>query len=145
MESDNGRSTTVYPAGSLFAGLPRPWMGLHTIDTIRRDAAKQRIRFKTDISKDRSHATVTLIHPANQAIVRLDYDVDMNTDVVDQIGLRINDRPIGVLTFSYMHELDTTTSEFVAPSRPAELPARVTESPGILWLVSLAQGELGAE
>ena len=81
----------------------------------------------------------------NQTIVRLDYDVDMNADVVDQIGLQVNDRPIGVLTFSYMQELDTTTSEFVAPERPTEPPGRVTKSPGILWLVSLAKGELGAQ
>lgn len=145
VENNNGQITAVYPPGSFFAGLPRPWMGLHSIDTIRRDAAKQRIRFKTEISKDRSHATVTLTHPVNQTVIRLDYDVDMNTDVVDQIGLRVNDRPVGVLTFSYMQELDTATSEFTVPGLPAEPPGRVTESPGILWLVSLAQGQLGAE
>lgn len=145
VENDNGQITAVYPSASFFAGLPKPWMGLHTIDTIRRDAAKQRIRFKTEISKDWSQATITLIHPTNQTIVQLDYDVDMNTDVVDQIGLRVNDRSIGVLTFSYMQDLDAATSEFVAPSRPAEPPGRAMESSGILWLVSLGRGELGAQ
>ena len=146
VENDNGRITRTCPAGSFFAGLPRPWMGLHTIDTVRRDAAKQRIHFVTSTSKDRSHATVTLTHPVNQTAVRLDYDVDMNTDVVDQIGLRVDNRPVGVLTFSYIQELDdTASSEFAAPELPAKLPRRMTESPGILWLVSLALGELGAQ
>ena len=31
-----------------FAGLGRPWMGLHTIDTIRRDAAEKRIGSRQD-------------------------------------------------------------------------------------------------
>ncbi len=146
VENDNRRIAALYPAGSFFAGLPRPWMGLHTVDTVRRDAAKQRIHFQTEITKDRSHATVTLMHPTNQGNVQLDYDVDMNTDVVDQIGLRVNDRPVGVLTFSYLQERDETASgEFVAPELPAELPRRLTESPGIPWLVLLTMGELGTQ
>jgi RNA polymerase sigma-70 factor (ECF subfamily) len=34
-----------------FAGLSRPWMGLHTIDTVRRDAAQKRIWFETRYNK----------------------------------------------------------------------------------------------
>ena len=30
-----------------FAGLSRPWMGLHTIDTVRRDAAEKQVWFET--------------------------------------------------------------------------------------------------
>ncbi|MCK5172302.1 MAG: sigma-70 family RNA polymerase sigma factor, partial [Planctomycetes bacterium] len=37
-----GRELTDAGSGRLFAGLSRPWMGLHTIDTVRRDAARRR-------------------------------------------------------------------------------------------------------
>ena len=54
---DNGTAACVldasqealaeYPGGSFFKGLGRPWMGLHTIDTVRRDAAEKEVWFET--------------------------------------------------------------------------------------------------
>jgi len=38
----------TYRPGSFFKGLGRPWMGLHTIDTVRRDAAEERIWFNAE-------------------------------------------------------------------------------------------------
>jgi RNA polymerase sigma-70 factor (ECF subfamily) len=45
-----------------FTGLPRPWMGLHTIDTVRRDAAEQEVLFDTKLLPDGSKAEVVLTY-----------------------------------------------------------------------------------
>lgn len=48
--------------GKLFKGLGRPCMGLHTIDTVRRDAVEQRIWFETKLQPNGARAEVTLTH-----------------------------------------------------------------------------------
>jgi len=45
---------------SSFAGLLRPWMGLHTIDIVRRDAAKQGVWFETRLLAGGAKAEVEL-------------------------------------------------------------------------------------
>ena len=41
LQDAQGTALGKYPRGSFFKGLSRPWMGLHTIDSVRRDAAEQ--------------------------------------------------------------------------------------------------------
>ncbi|MCK4292593.1 MAG: RNA polymerase sigma factor, partial [Planctomycetes bacterium] len=46
--------------GALFKGLSRPWVGLHTIDTVRRDAAEQDVWFETTYTPGKGKAEVVL-------------------------------------------------------------------------------------
>ncbi|MHC4526721.1 MAG: RNA polymerase sigma factor, partial [Planctomycetota bacterium] len=56
-----GRKVTAsYEAGSFFAGLSRPWMGLHTIDTVRRDAAEREVAFETRLDRVAERAEIVL-------------------------------------------------------------------------------------
>jgi len=142
LENAAGRATISYPGGSFFAGLARPWMGLHCVDTIRRDAVRQRIAFETNKAKD-GVVTVTLNHAVEQTIVSFSYVLDMDADLIDEIRFAINRRPAGLLAFSYLQKVDDVGNRFVQPEPPAQPPTRLATGPGLTWLIDLALGELG--
>jgi len=123
--------TKIEDAGS-FIGLSRPWMGLHTIDTVRRDAAESGVWFETELLPD-GKAEVALTH--NQA--RLVYTIDMEADVIDKITfLSEADEVIGQLEFSYMQDIKTVGDEFTEPGRKS-YRQRQRKTPGTLWLFEL--------
>ncbi len=128
---------TKYARGSFFQGLSRPWMGLHTIDTIRRDAAERQVPFQTTMLSDGKDVQVTVIH--NPA--RLVYTIDLETDVVKSIGFFVGQNPVGQLDFEYLQELPAARSEFLAP-RAANYRGSLSQDEGILWLMRLANGNL---
>jgi hypothetical protein len=90
-----------FPSGTFFQGLGRPWMGLHTLDCIRRDAADMRIPFDTLISDDQLSAKVTV----QMRDLTLDYTVDLDDDLLVRIDMSQGERSIGVLEFSYLQDL----------------------------------------
>jgi RNA polymerase sigma-70 factor (ECF subfamily) len=49
----DGTLIAAYEPGSFFKGLARPWMGMHAMNTVRRDAAEQRVWFKTRPASNR--------------------------------------------------------------------------------------------
>jgi len=128
-----GKAVTSYEGGSLFKGLGRPWMGLHTIDTVRRDAAEQRIRYETGYPPSGGNAQVVLTY--EQA--RFVYTIDMEIDVIDRITVTRNDGGRGELRFSYLQDIDSPETEFTRPN-VRSTPQTQQESPGILWLATLA-------
>lgn len=129
--------TKTYKGGSFFKGLCRPWMGLHTIDTVRRDAAEQRIWFQTRLMPDSRFAEVELKHE-NATIV---YKIDMETDVVDEITFSTDQGKTGNLKFSYLQSVDGVSQEFIPPVKPKN-PTAAGSSQGLLWLVQLVEGSL---
>jgi RNA polymerase sigma-70 factor (ECF subfamily) len=126
-----------YNGGSFFKGLCRPWMGLHTIDTVRRDAAEQRIWFESRLMPDNQFAEVALTHE-NARIV---YKIDMETDVVDEITVSTDQGKTGNLKFTYLQSIDNVSGQFVPPGRPAG-PTAPQSSQGLLWFVQLVEGSL---
>ena len=129
---ETGKEAAAYPAGSFFKGLGRPWMGLHTIDTIRRDAAEKQVWFETRNVSDDSKAEVILTHEKT----RLVYTIDMETDVVEKIAISADAGGRGELEFSYMQNVDNPGSEF-APPRTGSYRKPQQNPPGVLWLVKL--------
>jgi len=119
-----------------FAGLSRPWMGLHTVDTIRRDAAQKRIWFETRYDKRTDKAQV-ILKPGNVQIV---YMIDMEKDVIESITFS-GDKG-GQLKFDYLQDIDSVGSEFAEPIRKSRLQEG---SEGMLWLLQLVEGKLGQE
>jgi RNA polymerase sigma-70 factor (ECF subfamily) len=111
-----------------FAGLSRPWMGLHTIDTVRRDAAQKRIWFETRYNKSSGKALVALKTKDGRIV----YTIDMEKDVVESITFSGDSG--GQLQFDYFQDIDNIGSEFEEPSRKAPLTGR---SEGISWLLEL--------
>jgi hypothetical protein len=128
----SGKELAKYEGGSFFKGLGRPWMGLHTIDTVRRDAAEKRVSFETKKISGGSKTEVALTN--EQA--RLVYTIDMETDVIEKITFSTGSSDEGELQFSYLQNIDNPDSEFTRPGsgsyrRPQQSP------PGMLWLVKL--------
>jgi hypothetical protein len=126
-------SKTHLAAGSLFLGLSRPWMGLHTIDTVRRDAARYGIRFETQYRPPDLHARVKLF----ASHVTVVYAINMEKDLVEEISFwdgTDSNRNIGHLEFTYLQELSADTSEFVKPKSSRQSSNR---RPDRFWLLSL--------
>lgn len=128
----------TYQGGSFFKGLARPWMGLHTIDTVRRDAAEQHTRFETKHTPDSQFAQVEIICKG----IRIIYKIDLETDVIDEIIFSTNQDNTGNLKFSYLQSIEGVNEEFIPPSRPRRRGASKSGQ-GLLWLVQLVEGSLG--
>jgi RNA polymerase sigma-70 factor (ECF subfamily) len=128
-----------YAAGTFFKGLARPWMGLHTIDIVRRDAAEQQLWFQTKYEPAEQKAEVILTGSQD----RLVYTIDMQQDVVDKITFSTGAGQEGELRFSYMQEVEDAGDEFVEPLIRKSYGSKRRESPGMLWLVRLAKANLG--
>jgi len=129
----------TYAGGSFFKGLTRPWMGLHTIDTVRRDAAEQHIAFETKHTPGSQFAQVELIYKG----LRLIYNIDLEMDVIDEITFSTDQGNKGNLKFSYLQSIEGAgASEEFKPPRPKQRKAS-NSSPGLLWLAQLVEGSLG--
>ena len=113
-----------------FAGLGRPWMGLHTIDTVRRDAARKWLWFETEYTPDETKLQVLVTCKE----VKLLYTIDMEKDVIEKITFLVKDHPHGELTFTYLQEIDNIGGEYADPTgRPQR------EEQGLLWLMRLIE------
>lgn len=133
-----GLVVATYEGGSFFKGLSRPWMGLHTIDTVRRDAAEQQIWFETKYIQDSGKAKVELTYEQ----IKLAYIIELETDLIDKITFSIGDSSKGELRFSYLEDVGNVGNEFVRPRRKSyQRPQQ--SGVGLLWLVQLIEGSLG--
>ncbi len=115
-----------------FAGIGRPWMGLHTIDTVRRDAAQEQIWFNTKYNKRNGKAQV-ILKPEDGQIV---YTIDMEKDVIEKIAFSTGDGREGELRFSYLKEIENIGNEFTQPVSKTSMRER---SEGISWLLELVR------
>ena len=121
---------------SFFKGFSRPWEGLHTLDTIRRDAAEQRVPFTTEISKDQRTGTVELALDPYTVV----YTIDMNADWVQRIDINEGQTSVGKMIFQYLPSL---TANGASVSPPRTTSRGVTQSGfGINWISRLVSGTL---
>lgn len=139
----DGTPIAAYPAGAFFKGLARPWMGLHAADIVRRDAAEQRIWFASERMDNKDYVRIAVLHEDQDGTMDLIYAVDMKNDIIRDIKFKVQNESRGVLTFSYLQDIDGIGNEFTEPVIPAGPKAASRQSPGILWLVHLAEGSLG--
>jgi len=135
----DGEGTVLgrYPRGSFFKGLSRPWMGLHSLDAVRRDAAEQRMHFETTLVSSRM-AEVTILYDQTKLV----YRIDVEADLVRQIVMSVGGVQVGMLDFEYLQDVNVRQNEFAAPPGKYERTS-VRDSAGIVWLVRLANGNLG--
>ncbi|MBN2138993.1 MAG: sigma-70 family RNA polymerase sigma factor [Sedimentisphaerales bacterium] len=131
----HGQTMSGYQGQSFFQGLGRPWMGLHTIDTVRRDAAEQRVWFKTrrpDGEADK--VQITLTHDATTLI----YTIDLENDTIDEILIMVDNDVGGELKFSYLQMIDGAAEEFISPRRISPVESSGSRMEG-LWLMKLVE------
>jgi RNA polymerase sigma-70 factor (ECF subfamily) len=127
-----------YEGGSFFKGLGRPWMGLHTIDTVRRDTAETKLWFET---KPLRQGKVEIRVSLTEGGPLLVYSIDMEADVVEKVTFVSKNATKGELHFSYLQDIEGVGNEFAPPVR-RNFSEPHQNQPGILWLLRLGQGEL---
>ncbi len=133
---ESSKARVRFKARSFFKGLGRPWMGLHTIDTVRRDAAERRIPFTTEIRPDRSTGTVEL-DLAPYAVV---YTIDMNRDWVHRIDIYKGENTVGKMIFEYFSSLTEERESFSVPKMVSTGVTR--PGIGVDWISHLVSGTL---
>ncbi|MHC4282791.1 MAG: hypothetical protein ACYSWZ_07470 [Planctomycetota bacterium] len=98
-----------------FAGLSRPWMGMHTIDTVRRDAVRKWVWFETRYTPDEVKVEVLVTYRQ----VKLLYTIN----------------------FFYFQEIENIGSEFAGPRRQSDRGPQQEET-GMLWLIRLVKSQM---
>jgi RNA polymerase sigma-70 factor (ECF subfamily) len=133
----SARGRKNYTPGSFLAGLGRPWMGLHCIDIVRRDAAASGLGFQTTRIESGRYAEVSVSAGTTRAV----YTIDMYTDLLKKIEFFEPDgRKTGELAFSYLETAEPASEEFAEPRIPRTGARRRKE--GSRWLLELADGSL---
>jgi hypothetical protein len=100
IDSDQGK--IVYQNDTLLEGLCRPWEGIPSVDSVRRDAAKYRLPFCTYSMEGIYLVTVHI----NTAIgpVDMEYEIDKIADVIRNITFISGDMVLGELSFDYIQD-----------------------------------------
>ncbi|MHC4517287.1 MAG: RNA polymerase sigma factor [Planctomycetota bacterium] len=132
---DDGTPVAKYRPGSFLKGMGRPWMGLHALDTIRRDAAEQRASFETQVANGGHDVRVTVVGDQTTLV----YTIDLEADLVRKIEFLQGGRSVGHLEFEYLQQFGADRGEFKAPTGTGSRVS-LRQSPGILWLAQLAEG-----
>ena len=132
-----GTITESYAAGTFFTGLSRPWMGLHSIDTVRRDAAKEHIEFETKLLNNTDKAEVVLTYEQS----KLTYTINMKNDLVEKIEFLNGKTFAGELTFTYLQNIYGFENRFVSPNVPISSRSK-QNSNGIKWLFNLENNQI---
>ena len=108
--------STAFAAGTFFTGLGRPWIGIRVFDTLRRDAARQRIPFKAKCVDEA--AAVHLTRQLGPDTYEINYTLDMLTDTITQIDLA-NGQTSGHLTLTYAQDdIDVWAADCHEPTLP---------------------------
>ena len=132
----SSKTRVRFNSRSFFKGFARPWEGLHTVDTIRRDAAERRVPFKTEISEDRSTGTVELALDPYTVV----YTIDMNADWVQRIDINEGQTSVGKMIFQYLPSLRESGAS-VSPPRTTSRGS-THSGIGVDWISRLASGTL---
>ena len=112
-------------------------MGLHCIDTVRRDAALSKIAFKTEMLSNESLCKVSLLHPKGT----IEYTIDLYKDLIKKISfLDESGSPCGDIIFEYLEMAPTNHELFKKPV--LNKYSRSMKRERIHWLAELVSGNL---
>jgi RNA polymerase sigma-70 factor (ECF subfamily) len=131
---------TARPGGSLFEGLSRPWTGFHTLDTIRRDAARHRMWFSTNVFDNDKEARVTIVDRTSPTYLLARYTIDLENDLLRQVEFwagpdgDFQDR-VGELMFTYLEDVREAGPEFTVPAAGELARTDARGGPTPLWPV----------
>ena len=144
----NSKVIHSYPSESFFKGLLRPWYGLHTIDLLRREAAKCRIPFELeDLDFDGysfQRRILTLHQAPGHDTIKISFDIDIGKNEIEQVVFKDNSTVLGTLNFSYLSDPESIDNMMEMPTVKRRWFSE-KEPPGILWLFELAQGTLSKQ
>jgi len=134
----SGRVIAATVGGTLFRGLARPWMGWHTVDTIRRDAAAERIWFSTQEIEPGHQVRVTLVDDHTDMHHMLRYTVDMQRDLLERIEIwqgprGLFEEQVGELAFRYDDQVTRQAEELSQPRLDPVPESATCQKATVLW------------
>lgn len=139
----SGSHGAGYAGGSLFKGLGRPWSGFHTLDVLRRDAARERIWFQMRLIEPDRSADVEIRAERDGARYMVLYRVDLENDLLKSVDFWFASpegaqRQVGSLTFSYAQTLDDE-ADTTAPDPKMMTVRQAHEEVSMLWPFRLGE------
>jgi len=143
LSSEDGTLIASHPRGTFFKGLARPWMGMHTMNIVRRDAVEQRIWFDTRPAANMEDVIVTLMHDKDGPNTDLVYRIDAERDIIRDIRFDVNKTTTGSLVFEYITDVEGIGEKFREPILSHDRQLAIETSPGTLWLIALIRGTWG--
>jgi hypothetical protein len=108
-------------------------MGLHTIDTVRRDAEARSIKFETQRA-GAEKAEVTLQH----GLWEITYLIDLEVDVIEEIRFAHAEGKEGKLKFYYVQEI-VEGAYFSRPPKLSTADKKKAAGDGTMWMMSLIE------
>ncbi|MCD4831254.1 MAG: sigma-70 family RNA polymerase sigma factor [Anaerohalosphaeraceae bacterium] len=140
----SGEVIRSYAGGAFFKGLLRPWFGMHSLDTIRRDAAKSFVPFKVQ-NLSSENTTLTLYNVDGYKALQIVYSLNVDKNQIRNMQFdHIADghvTNIGQLNFAYPKKPeDINTAVDIAEFQTSA--AAKQQHSGILWLFELIEGSL---
>jgi RNA polymerase sigma-70 factor (ECF subfamily) len=137
-----GKVAAAYPGLTLFRGMARPWMGFNTLDSIRRDAAGERIWFSTQEVEEDQTTAVTLVDDRDRIHYMLRYTVNMPRDILERIEIwrgpeGLFEEKVADLTLRYDEQMRGAASELAAPQAQQVPDTALREKSTVLWPLCL--------
>jgi len=134
---DSNGSVIYYPRETFLTGMNKPWMGLHCIDTVRRDAALNRIAFETELLDDKNLCKVSLLHGKGT----VEYTIALHKDLIEKISfLDELGNPCGEMLFEYTETIPFGYEHLRKTAFPEYSDSMKNER--IHWLTELASWKL---
>lgn len=142
-----GKVIASYPAGSFFKGMMRPWFGIHTMDTVRRDSAEYKIPFKVQNFNFKQYnyqkRTVTIYDAPGHKNTQILIYVDIDNNQIEKIEfMDATVGKTGKLEFAYPTE-PSMIKEMPEIPQTAISKSSMKKPMGIFWLFKLTEGKLG--
>jgi RNA polymerase sigma-70 factor, ECF subfamily len=125
-----------FKGNPFFRGLSRPWMGIHSVDSVRRDAAFYGQAFTTQADATNQMVTVSVTTGSK----RIDTLIDMHQDLVQEIRFFEGANQVGNFVFNYRQMADENDRSFTPPQRGSRRTTRTREASG-LWLFTVLDQE----
>ena len=131
-ETEEG--TFLYENEAFFANFCRPWEGIPCIDSVRRDAAKHRLRFTTE---DMGELVIVTVHTnVGGSPIAIVYDIDRNVDVISSIQFVKGKEVIGELYFDYVQDISDVDAKMFSDPQTGVVTGSGGQ-PDDLWLSML--------
>ncbi|RKY09802.1 MAG: hypothetical protein DRP66_01280 [Planctomycetota bacterium] len=137
--ADSEQGIVAYESETFFEGFPRPWQGIPCVDSIRRDAAKYRLRF--NCRDEGGSAVVTIFVNTSAGHVKMVYDIDRDVDIVRSISFLKGETVVGQLYFDYKQDASQAEADkFNEPQ--TDFAAKAGKRPRNLWLATLVKNNI---
>lgn len=142
--TDSGEVAVRLSGESCFKGLPRTWHGLSVSDDIRREAARQRMRWKLVAEPTDRMARIIIEGRHGRATYEFIYTVDRCSGFLAQLEVWggvdwVFSRQVGKLNFSYLASADKLDPAVAKPRSLGSAGRLPVDEPSLLWPMLLVE------